>query len=91
VTVFVDASALVKGYDNESQHAVVRSIAEPLAVGAIARVEVPSALWRKYRDRQRCCSPPAGRIDQVRGIRRRARVAAVAEGFTLIPAALEPR
>ena len=48
MTVFADSSALVKRYADEHQHDVVRSITQPLAVSALARVEVPSALWRKY-------------------------------------------
>lgn len=48
MTVFADSSALVKRYANEHQHEVVRAIAEPVAVSALARVEVPSALWRKH-------------------------------------------
>ena len=150
MTVFVDSSALVKRYANESQHEVMRSIAEPVAVSAMARVEVPSALWRKYHNRQLSleslgalvrrfeldwrggvADPPAfaavdltgpmldeaadhvGRhgldaLDAVQlasalAVRRldgstrfavfdvALRIAAVAEGFTVIPAALEPR
>ncbi len=50
MTVFADSSALVKRYANEQQRDVVRSITEPIAVSALARVEVPSALWRKHRN-----------------------------------------
>jgi len=48
VTVFADASALVKLYADEEGHEQVRSLS-PLAVGQIARVEVPAAFWRKTR------------------------------------------
>ena len=48
MTVFADASALVKLYVDEEGHELVRSLS-PLAVGQIARVEVPAAFWRKTR------------------------------------------
>lgn len=49
MTVFADSSALVKRYADEDAHELVRSIAEPLVVSSLARVEVPAALWRKQR------------------------------------------
>lgn len=48
MTVFADASALVKLYVDEVGHELVRGMS-PLAVGEIARVEVPAAFWRKTR------------------------------------------
>lgn len=50
MTVFCDSSALVKLYADEPGHELIRRIAEPIAVSALCRVEVPSALWRKQRD-----------------------------------------
>lgn len=48
MTVFADSSAIVKLYVDEDGHEEVR--ARPLlAVGQIARVEVPAAFWRKAR------------------------------------------
>ncbi|MFP5072071.1 type II toxin-antitoxin system VapC family toxin [Pseudonocardia nantongensis] len=46
--VFADSSALVKLYADEERHDRIRSL-DTLAVSAIARVEVPAALWRKHR------------------------------------------
>ena len=48
MTVFADSSALVKLYADEVGAAQVRAI-ELFAVSALARVEVPAALWRKVR------------------------------------------
>lgn len=48
VTVFADASALVTLYVEEEGHELVRDL-PVLAVGEIARVEVPAAFWRKTR------------------------------------------
>ena len=48
MTAFADSSALVKIYADEAGAEVVRSAAL-LVVSAIARVEVPAALWRKHR------------------------------------------
>lgn len=45
---FADSSALVKLYADEQDHEMVRSIGT-LVVSALARVEVPAALWRKQR------------------------------------------
>lgn len=45
---FADSSALVKLYAEEPGNEHVRSIAT-LVVSALARVEVPAALWRKHR------------------------------------------
>lgn len=48
MTVFADSSALVKLYADETDAALVRSY--PFyVVSALARVEVPAALWRKNR------------------------------------------
>lgn len=49
MSVFADTSALVKLYADEIGHMDVRRLAEPLVVSQLARVEVPSALWRKRR------------------------------------------
>ena len=49
MTVFVDSSALVKLYVPEFQHDFVRSIDEPIFISTISQVEVPAAMWRKYR------------------------------------------
>lgn len=46
---FLDSSAIVKLYADEADHDVVRSLETPSIVSALARVEVPSALWRKNR------------------------------------------
>lgn len=43
-----DSSALVKLYADEHGHRAIRAL-DMLVVSAIARVEVPSALWRKTR------------------------------------------
>ena len=48
MTVFADSSALVKLYADEAGADVVRA-ESVLVVSAIARVEVPAALWRKQR------------------------------------------
>jgi uncharacterized protein len=48
LTVFADSSALVKLYADERNADVVRAV--PIfVVSALARVEVPAALWRKNR------------------------------------------
>lgn len=48
MTAFADSSALVKLYADEPDAEVVRR--QPLlVVSAVARVEVPAALWRKSR------------------------------------------
>jgi uncharacterized protein len=48
MSAFADSSALVKLYADEDGSDLVRS--EPaLVVCAIARVEVPAAIWRKHR------------------------------------------
>lgn len=46
--VFADSSAIVKLYVDEEDHEAVRAMST-LAVGQLARVEVPAALWRKHR------------------------------------------
>lgn len=48
MTVFADSSALVKLYADEPGAPVIREHTD-LAVCALARVEVPAALWRKQR------------------------------------------
>lgn len=48
MTVFADSSALVKLYADEPDADLVREV-ELFAVSAVARVEVPAALWRKSR------------------------------------------
>ena len=49
MTVFADSSALVKLYADEPGDDAVRALPGPMLVSALARVEVPSALWRKHR------------------------------------------
>lgn len=49
MSVFADSSALVKLYADEFGHEDVRRLREPFVVSQLARVEVPSALWRKQR------------------------------------------
>lgn len=46
--VFADSSALVKLYADEQDHQLVRKQVG-LVVSALARVEVPAAIWRKHR------------------------------------------
>jgi predicted nucleic acid-binding protein len=48
VIVFADSSAVVKLYADEQDHQLVRGL-DGLVVSALARVEVPSAIWRKHR------------------------------------------
>lgn len=48
MTVFADSSALVKLYADEPGHESVRELPW-FVVAALARVEVPAALWRKQR------------------------------------------
>jgi predicted nucleic acid-binding protein len=48
LSAFADSSALVKLYTYEHGSEVVRAEAA-LAVCALARVEVPAAIWRKHR------------------------------------------
>lgn len=48
MTVFADSSAIVKLYADEEDHAVVRAL-PLLVISALARVEVPAAMWRKHR------------------------------------------
>ena len=49
MTIFFDSSALVKLYADEAHHDAVRSLEGPIVVSSLARVEVPSAIWRKHR------------------------------------------
>lgn len=46
--VFADSSAVVKLYADEEGHDQIRGL-DTLIVSQVARVEVPSALWRKAR------------------------------------------
>lgn len=46
--VFADSSALVKLYADEPDHKLVREQGG-LVISALARVEVPAAIWRKHR------------------------------------------
>jgi uncharacterized protein len=48
VIVFADSSAVVKLYADEQDHQVIRDQGT-LVVSALARVEVPAAIWRKHR------------------------------------------
>jgi predicted nucleic acid-binding protein len=48
LTTFADSSALVKLYADEAGHEEVRAL-NAVAVAQLARVEVPSAFWRKQR------------------------------------------
>ncbi len=48
MTAFADSSALVKLYADEPGQKHVLA-AEPLVLSQLARVEVPSAIWRKQR------------------------------------------
>ncbi|HEU0089887.1 MAG TPA: type II toxin-antitoxin system VapC family toxin [Pseudonocardiaceae bacterium] len=46
--VFADSSAVVKLYADEPDHGLIRRQGV-LIVSALARVEVPAAIWRKHR------------------------------------------
>jgi predicted nucleic acid-binding protein len=48
LTVFADSSAIVKLYADEPDADLVRAV-PVFVVAALARVEVPAALWRKTR------------------------------------------
>lgn len=48
MTAFADSSALVKLYADEAGAELVRA-QRLLVVSAVARVEVPAAIWRKHR------------------------------------------
>lgn len=48
MSVFADSSALVKLYADERGHEEIRDLAT-LVISQLARVEVPSAIWRKQR------------------------------------------
>lgn len=48
MSAYADSSALVKLYADEDGSALVRS-QSPLVVSALARVDVPAAVWRKHR------------------------------------------
>jgi predicted nucleic acid-binding protein len=49
VTVFFDASALVKLYVWESDTDAVPTVDVPAMISELTRVELPSAFWRKHR------------------------------------------
>jgi predicted nucleic acid-binding protein len=49
VTVFFDASALVRLYVQEPGTDLVPSLDDPPMISELTRVELPSALWRKHR------------------------------------------
>jgi predicted nucleic acid-binding protein len=49
VTVFFDASALVKLYVWEPDTDAVPSVDVPAMISELTRVELPSAFWRKHR------------------------------------------
>ena len=49
MSVFGDSSALVKLYVPELGHEAVRAGVGPFVISALARVEVPAALWGKSR------------------------------------------
>ena len=49
MSVFADSSALVKLYVPEFGHQAVRACTTPFVISALARVEVPAALWGKSR------------------------------------------
>lgn len=48
MSVFADASALVKLYADEDEHQAIRRLSD-ITVSVLACVEVPAALWRKHR------------------------------------------
>lgn len=48
MSAFADSSALVKLYADEAGHEQVRAL-PLLVISALARVEVPAAIWRKQR------------------------------------------
>ena len=49
MTVFVDASAIVKRYVTEAWSTAVAELGERIVVSGLSVVEVPSAIWRKHR------------------------------------------
>lgn len=49
MTAFLDSSALVKRYADETGSDLVQSVSEPVIASGLAAVEVPAALWRKHR------------------------------------------
>ncbi len=49
MTSFLDTSALVKRYADESDSDLVRDLATTVVVSELAKVELPAALWRKHR------------------------------------------
>ena len=49
MTVFLDTSALVKRYAHEFDSDLVRNLNATVVISELAKVEVPAAIWRKYR------------------------------------------
>lgn len=49
MTAFLDSSALVKRYADESGSDLVQVVSPPVIASDLAAVEVPAALWRKHR------------------------------------------
>lgn len=49
MTVFVDASAIVKQYVAEEWSSTVADLGQRIVVSDLSTVEVPSAIWRKHR------------------------------------------
>lgn len=49
MTAFLDSSALVKRYADESGSELVLALSPPVIASDLAAVEVPAALWRKHR------------------------------------------
>ncbi len=49
MTVFVDASAIVKRYVAEAWSPAVAELGQRIVVSGLSVVEVPSAIWRKQR------------------------------------------
>ena len=84
MSVFADSSALVKLYADEVGHEAIRAIRTRLIVSQLARVEVPSAIWRK----QRIARTAAAECNTVAAFDRDLRRAAASEAFSLVPGAL---
>ena len=49
MTVFLDTSALVKRYANESDSDLVRDLNATVVISELTRVEIHAAFWRKHR------------------------------------------
>ncbi|GLY68303.1 type II toxin-antitoxin system VapC family toxin [Amycolatopsis taiwanensis] len=63
MSVFADSSALVKLYAPESGYETIRSLTD-LIVSQLARVEVPSAIWKKHRMAAMSASEARAMVDQ---------------------------